>query len=331
MKKIFCFGEILLRFSPTSGSESFDQNLMPVYVGGAELNAAHALALWKLPVKFCTAMPDNFLSASIKNYLEHKKIDTSAIVHSGERLGLYYLEQGKDMKNTGVVFDRAGSSFSELTPGTIKWHEVFKEVSWFHFSAIAASLTNNAAAVCLEALEAANDLGITISVDLNYREKLWKYGKKPVDIMPELVKYCDVVMGNIWAVESLLGLASPINESMDKSENELIEGAAKSMKAIHLTYPKVQTIAFTYRLQDKYFAVIGNDIETRISKTFQLSDVIDKVGSGDCFMAGLIYGLYNRHSLQQVVDFAAAAAVGKLYEKGDTTKQAIEEINKRIL
>ena len=331
MNKIFCFGEILLRLSPTGGSESFEQNLMPVYVGGAELNAAHALSLWKLPVKFCTAMPDNFLTESIRKYLEHKEIDTSAIVHIGERLGIYYLEQGKDMKNTGVVFDRAGSSFAELRPGIINWQAVLKEVSWFHFSAIAASLTNNAAAVCLEAVEAANDLGITISVDLNYREKLWQYGKKPVDIMPELVKYCDVMMGNIWAVESLLGLASPIKESMDKSENDLIDAAAKSINEIHLTYPKVQTIAFTYRLDDKYFAVIENESETLISKTFKLFNVIDKVGSGDCFMAGLIYGLYKKHSLQQVVDFAATAAVGKLYEKGDTTKQSIEEINKRIL
>lgn len=330
MKKIFCFGEILLRYSPVGESESFHQNLMPVYVGGAELNVANALALWNLPVKFCSAMPDNFLTESIKKYLEQKNIDTSAIVHSGERLGIYYLEQGKDMKNAGVVFDRVGSSFAALTPGVINWQTILKEVSWFHFSAIAASLTKDAAAVCLEALKAANDLGITISVDLNYREKLWKYGKKPVEIMPELVKYCDVMMGNIWAVESLLGLASPIKDSMDKSENELIEAAAKSMKAIHLTYPKLQTIAFTYRLDDKYFAVIDTETETKISKTFEVFNVVDKIGSGDCFMAGLIYGLHNRYSLQQVVDFAAAAAVGKLYEKGDITKQSIEEINKRI-
>src|SRR5690606_20683682 len=135
-----------------------------------------------------------------------KNIDTSAIHYSGSRVGLYYLQQGTDVKNSGVIFDRAGSSFAQLKKGMINWDEVFEGITWFHFSAIAAALSQSAAEVCEEALQAASSKGITISVDLNYRNKLWQYGKQPIEVMPGLVKYCNLVMGNLWAANVMLGI-----------------------------------------------------------------------------------------------------------------------------
>jgi 2-dehydro-3-deoxygluconokinase len=326
MAKVFCFGELLLRMSPEINRQWLHDAQLPVYVGGAELNVATALSRWNMQTKYCTALPDNYLSKEIIEELQSKKIDTSSIHISGNRTGIYYLPQGADLKNAGVIYDRAYSSFSELKPGMIDWDEALKDCSWFHFSAISPALNENVAAVCKEALIAASAKGLTISVDLNYRSKLWQYGKQPADVMPELLKYCDVVMGNIWAAESLLGISSSIKDSKGKTKEELTDAAGQSMKQIHLSFAKVQSMAYTFRLDESYFAVIQHGSEMKVSKEFPLQNIVDKVGSGDCFMGGLIYGLYNQHSPQQVIDFAAAAATGKMKEKGDCTNQSIESI-----
>jgi 2-dehydro-3-deoxygluconokinase len=330
MSKVFCFGEILLRMSPSLNRKWIDDAMMPVYVGGAELNVANALAKWNLPVKYGTAMPDNYLSKEIMEELQSKNIDVSAIYLSGSRIGSYYLPQGADLKNAGVIYDRAYSSFAELQPGMINWDKALEDCSWFHFSAISPALNENAALVCKEALKAASSKGLTISVDLNYRAKLWQYGKQPQEIMPELVSYCQVIMGNIWAVESLLGIQSPIESSTGKSKEELLEAAGKSMLQLHKQYPQAQSFAYTFRLEKDYWAVLQHGPEMAISKQFLIGEVIDKVGSGDCFMAGLIYGLYQKNTPRDIINYAAAAAVGKLQEVGDATRQTIEQVKARL-
>ncbi|MFC0773609.1 PfkB family carbohydrate kinase [Terrimonas alba] len=330
MSKIFCFGEILLRMSPVLNRKWISEASMPVYVGGAELNVATALAKWELPVMYGTAMPDNYFSKEIIDELQAKNIDTSAIHFSGDRIGIYYLPQGADLKNAGVIYDRAHSSFASLQPGMIKWDEVLKDCNWFHFSAISPALNENAALVCKEALKAASARGIKISVDLNYRAKLWQYGKQPEDVMPELVQYCDVIMGNLWAVESLLGISSPIKSSEGKSSDELIEATGNSMLQLHKHYKKASSFAYTFRLQNDYWAVLQYGAEMTVSKKFVIDEVVDRVGSGDCFMAGLIYGLYHQHQSKDIINFAAAAAVGKLYETGDATQQTVQQVKARI-
>jgi len=327
---VFCFGEILLRMSPALNRAWIHNASMPVYIGGAELNVAGALAKWNVPVNYCTAMPDNYLSREIVEELEAKKINTSAIHYSGNRVGAYYLPQGADLKNAGVIYDRAHSSFAALQPGTINWDEILNDCSWFHFSAISPALNENIALVCKEGLKAASSKGLTISVDLNYRSKLWQYGKQPAEIMPELVQYCGLIMGNIWAVESLLGIESPIKSSEGKTNEELLEAAGKSMLLIHRQYPKAGSLAYTFRLEKEYWAVLQHGPQMAVSKKFAIGNVIDKVGSGDCFMAGLIYGLYQKHAPKDIIDYAAAAAFGKLLETGDATRQTVEQVKARI-
>ncbi|MBI1783132.1 MAG: sugar kinase [Sphingobacteriales bacterium] len=323
---VFCFGEILLRMSPALNREWIKNAQTCVYVGGAELNVATALAKWNVPVKYFTAMPDNYMSHEIIAELSSRNIDTSSVHFGGDRIGIYILPQGTDLKHAGVIYDRAHSSFSALQPGMINWEEVLEDCTWFHFSAISPALNNNVAAVCEEALKVAVKKQLTISVDLNYRAKLWKYGKQPVTVMPGLVQYCDVIMGNLWSAESLLDIESPVKESIGKSKNELIDAALQSMEHLQEEYPKAKTVAYTFRLDEEYFALLKKIDEKAVSKIFPVKEVVDKVGSGDCFMGGLIYGLHNQLTIADTINFAAAAAVGKLKEKGDATSQTVESI-----
>lgn len=329
--KVFCFGEILLHYAPPSGTNYIDSHQMPFYLGGAELNVAMALAKWEMPVKYGTAMPANFLADNIIGYLTNKNIDTSAIQFSGHRLGCFYLATGLDMKSAGVVYDRAHSSFAEIKKGSIDWKEVLKDVHWFHFSAISASLAQNATDVCLEALIAATDLGIPISVDLNYRAKLWQYGKTPIEVMTGLVKYCTVLMGNLWAVEEMLGIQSFIPSSEGFSTADLEQAAHKSMSALKAQFPLLNTMAYTFRLAQHYFGVLNSENNFYSSSVYELKEVKNIVGTGDCFMAGLIYGIRHQNTPAEIINFAAAAAVGKLYEFGDATEQSLEQIKKRML
>ena len=328
ISKILCFGELLLRVSPAP-QEGTDVEKHPfyLYMGGAEANAATALAGWNVPVKYCTVLPDNFMSRHVVDYLEYKGIYTSSILFSGSRIGVYYLERGADLKGS-VVYDRAGSSFSELKRGMIDWDKVFRDVSWFNLTAISPAISQNVADVCLEAVEAASRKQITVSFDLNYRSRLWKYGKEPVDVVPAIVAHCDLVMGNIWSANTLLG--TPIDEDLHakKSKQAYLDHAKATSAEIMKRFPKVKTVANTFRFDSEadrinYYTALYTGGKLYQSPEFNCAGVVDRSGSGDCFMAGLIYGFYNHHQPQEIVDYATAAAFGKLQEQGDATGQDI--------
>lgn len=331
ISKVLCFGELLLRISP-SGNEDAEKHPFQLYVGGAEANTATALAGWNIPVKYCTVLPDNFMSQYVIDYLEYKGIFTSSVLYSGSRIGVYYLDRGADLKSS-VVYDREHSAFSQLKRGMIDWDKVLRDVSWFNFTAISPALNENVADVCLEALEAASSKHIPISVDLNYRSRLWKYGQRPVEIMPELVKYCDVVMGNIWSANSLIGtyLDEHIHEKGTR-EAYLEHSRATSIEIME-KFPKCRVVANTFRFdQDKnhllYYTSLYTGGVQYNSAEFRTTGVVDRSGSGDCFMGGLIYGLYLKHAPQEVLDYATAAAFGKLQEQGDATGQDVLTVSK---
>lgn len=333
MSKVLCFGELLLRLSPQLGGEWIKQNTMPVFIGGAELNAATALAKWEIPVLYYTALPDHYLSHEIIAFIEQKGIRADRIQFSGNRIGTYYLPQGADLKNAGVIYDRAFSSFWDLKPGQINWDKVFQDVTWFHFSTISPALNESVAAVCLEAVKAASAKGITVSVDLNYRSKLWQYGKQPHEVIPALVEYCDLVMGNLWAEEIMLAMALP-NDLVREKAN-LLSQSQKTSEEITKRFPKCKQVANTFRFDAgegvKYYATLYTGGNLFVANEQQTTYIVDKVGSGDTFMAGLIYGNYHKLSYQEIIDFAAAAAFNKLFIKGDATTSTVEEIKKGFL
>jgi len=332
MATIFCFGELLLRLSPEGNGAWIRQNCMPVFVGGAELNVASALACWGAPVRYGTALPDNYLSKELCTVLEEKGIDTSTVVFTGNRIGTYYLPQGTDLKGAGVIYDRAHSSFSNLHTGQIDWQQVLQGVDWFHFSAISPALNENVAEVCKEALEAAAAMGIHISVDLNYRAKLWQWGKQPHDVMPELVQHCDMVMGNIWAAETMLGIGLPAD--MKHEKELLLQQAQRTSEAILKRFPKCRQVANTFRFDEgagvRYYAMLYSNNQMVVSPEHVTETIVDKAGSGDAFMAGLIYGVLKKWSPQDTVNFAAAAGFHKFFIKGDATTATVEMIQKTV-
>lgn len=331
ISKVLCFGELMLRISPSSIEEA-EKNPFILYMGGAEANTATALAGWNVPVKYCTVLPDNFMSEYLIDYLEYRGIYTSSILLAGKRVGVYYLDRGADLKSS-VVYDREYSSFSELKRGMIDWDKVLRDVSWFNLTAISPALNANVADVCLEALEAASRKKIMTSIDLNYRSRLWKYGKEPIEVMPALVEHCDLVMGNIWSANSLLGTSidSRIHEK-GRKEDYLEHARATSLEIMD-KFPRCKHVGNTFRFDSDsdnllYYTSLFTGREQYNSGEFRTKGVIDRSGSGDCFMGGLIYGFYNNHAPQDIVNYATAAAFGKLQEQGDATQQDVFTVTK---
>jgi 2-dehydro-3-deoxygluconokinase len=332
-KLVLSFGELLLRISPDAEGEWLKQNLLSFYVAGAEANVATALALWGTPSAYFTALPENALSHQLTGYLEDRKVDTSRVLFQGDRMGIFYLPKGKDLKNAAVIYDRAHSSFAGIETGSVDWEMVLDNVGWLHFSAICPALSAQSAKVCEELLQAAVKKGVRISVDLNYRAKLWQYGAQPVDIMPGLVQYCDLIMGNLWAVEKMLGLPVENDRIAGGKKDDYLQHAERTSRRLLEKFPKAAMVANTFRFDHgatgiNYYTTLYSDGQLLQSTEYFSGKILDKVGSGDCFMAGLIHGLYNGRPLQDTLEFATAAAFQKLFIASDATNQKEEDIKK---
>ena len=320
MSKIVTFGEILLRLSPPSHLRLTQATSFDLYYGCAEANVAASLAKFGFPVKFITSVPANELGESALSMLRSFGVEPVAKIQ-GKRLGIYYFEQGASERPGKVVYDREDSSFSMLRKGMIDWEKAFEGADWFHWSGITPSLSLELAELCEEALEVASKMGLTISADLNYRPTLWNYGKNANEIMPNLVKYCDLLLGGINESEIVLGIS--------KQENESVESVFSNwMKA----FPKLKTIVTTKRLRanassNGVSAEFYNGKEFLKSKEYNISHIIDRIGAGDAFMAGIIYGLINwPDDHQSALEFAVAATCLKHSISGDINLSTAEEI-----
>ena len=320
MSKIVTFGEILLRLSPPSHLRLTQATSFDLYYGCAEANVAASLAKFGFPVKFITSVPANDLGESALSMLRSFGVEPVAKIQ-GKRLGIYYFEQGASERPGKVVYDREDSSFSMLRKGMIDWEKAFEGADWFHWSGITPSLSLELAELCEEALEVASKMGLTISADLNYRPTLWNYGKNANEIMPNLIKYCDLLLGGINESEIVLGIS--------KQENESVESVFSNwMKA----FPKLKTIVTTKRLRanassNGVSAEFYNGKEFLKSKEYNISHIIDRIGAGDAFMAGIIYGLINwPDDHQSALEFAVAATCLKHSISGDINLSTAEEI-----
>ncbi|MEH6406151.1 MAG: sugar kinase [Leeuwenhoekiella sp.] len=328
MKKVVTFGELLIRLA-TSSNERFSQaRTLGLSYGGGEFNVAVSLAKFGLHSQFVSRLPDNDLGKCALDELNRFQVNSDHIVLGGERLGIYFLEQGAGLRPSNVVYDRANSSITTAKIGTFKWETIFDKVNWFHWSGVTPALSQSAADITLEALKVAKLKGVKISCDLNYRSKLWKYGKTPAQIMPELMAYSNVILGDIDTAYFMMG-NNKINPDYTaiKSLPELYE-------PLFNRCPDLEYVATSLRhslntSHQRIGGLLYDHKNIYEAQNYDVNYVVDRVGSGDAFMAGLIYGL-NNLPLQKAIDFATAACVLKHTIPGDLNRVTVTEVEKLI-
>ncbi len=333
MKKVVTFGEIMLRLSPPDFLRFSQANSFDVIYGGGESNVAVSLANYGIPVEFVTRLPNNDIGQCALMEMRKRNVGTNHIIRGGERLGIYFLETGAVSRGSKVVYDRAHSAISTIQKGDIDWEKVFDGAGWFHWTGITPALSQGAADVTLEAIKAANKLGVTVSTDLNYRAKLWKYGKEPGDIMPELVEGCDVILGNEEDAEKHFDI-EPDNVDITKGESMDGQAYLSVCKKLKERFPRAKKIITTLRgsisaSHNSWSGVLYNGDEFLDTNTYQITDIVDRVGGGDSFMGGLIYGLLSYEADdQKALDFAVAASCLKHTIYGDANLVTVDEVEK---
>jgi 2-dehydro-3-deoxygluconokinase len=333
MKKIVTFGEIMLRLTPPGHRRLSQASSFEVIYGGGESNVAVSLANYGLPTEFVTRLPDNDIGECALMEMRKRNVGTQHIARGGERLGIYFLEIGAVARGSKVVYDRAHSGMATIEKGMIDWETVFQDAQWFHWTGITPAISQGAADACLEAVQAANRMGITVSTDLNYRKNLWKYGKKPAEVMPDLVAGCDVILGNEEDAEKHFGIEP---EGVDVTKGDTIDAQAYTSVCQQLMerFPRCKKAIITLRgsisaSHNTWSGVLYDGKTLFEAPTYQITDIVDRVGGGDSFMGGLIYGLLTYpDDDQRALDFAVAASCLKHTIYGDANLVTVEEVEK---
>lgn len=322
--KILCFGELLLHFAPDSDGNWLNEQVMKIFVGGAEYNVASALAQWQNPVKLLSALPENFVGDQLEIQLQNKGIKVLAEKSNG-RIGTFYLSSDGDMQNASVVYDRFPSVFTQSDFSQFSFDEIFSEVKWLHISTITPALSEKAYNKCLELMSESAKRNITISLDLNYRSALWK-DRNPSELVRNMMPFVNVLMGNIWSLQQFLEIPIEYELNGNFDDEKLLKQAEKSAFEVQKQFPNVKMIANTFRFTNgekvNYYATLFTD-ELLVSEQYQSDKVEERVGSGDSFMAALIHGKIKGNPSQQILDDATKVAFRKLFVKGDTIDESI--------
>ena len=332
MSKVVTFGEIMLRLA-TPGFQRFVQsNSLNATFGGGEANVAVSLANYGIDTEFVTRLPQNDIADWCVSELRKYNVGTKEIIRGGERVGIYFLETGAVSRSSKVVYDRANSSIADIKPGMINWHEVLKDADWFHWTGITPALSQGAADACLEAIKVANELGVTVSTDLNYRKNLWKYGKKASEVMPELVAGCDIILGNEEDAEKVFGI-KPEGFDAEHTGGEVDAAEFQSVCAQLMNkFPRARKVIITLRgsinaNHNTWGGVLYSNDTLHQSKRYDITHIVDRVGGGDSFMGGLIYGLLTyTDDDQKALDFAVAASCLKHTIYGDFNLVTVSEV-----
>jgi len=330
--KVVTFGEIMLRLSPPNFKRFIQTRSFDVVYGGGEANVAVSLANYGIPVDYITKLPNNEIGDACIHFLRQFGVNTKNIVRGGNRIGIYYLEMGSSIRPSKVIYDRTNSAISEADPKDFNWDKIFKGASWFHWTGITPAISQSLANICLEAVKMAKEKEITLSCDLNYRSKLWKYGKDPKEVMPELVKYCDIAIGNEEDAEKVLGIKAPDTDvttgKLDATNYKFV------VEEIVKQYPNLKKVAITLRgsisaSYNTWSAVLYDGNEMYIGPHYEITPIVDRVGGGDSFMGGLIYGLLTyKEDLQKALNFAVAASCLKHTILGDFNLVSVDEVLK---
>ncbi|MDH8701639.1 2-dehydro-3-deoxygluconokinase [Dysgonomonadaceae bacterium PH5-43] len=332
MKKVVCFGEVMLRLAAPDNLRFGQCTCLNSTFGGGEANVAVSLANYGMRSEFITRLPNNEIADWCISELRKHNVDTNNIVRGGDRVGIYFLETGAVARASKVVYDRANSSIAEIKPGMINWREIFKDTQWFHWTGITPAISQGAADVCLEAIKIANEMGITVSCDLNYRKNLWKYGKTASQVIPALVEGCDVILGNEEDAEKIFGIkpegfdVANTGGDVDASEFESV------CKQLQTKFPRATKVIITLRgsinaNHNTWGGCLYSDKKLYQSSRYDITHIVDRVGGGDSFMGGLIYGLINYpQDDQKALDFAVAASALKHTIYGDFNLVTVKEV-----
>jgi 2-dehydro-3-deoxygluconokinase len=334
MKKVVTFGEIMLRLAPQEFLRFSQANSFDVVYGGGESNVAVSLASYGVAVEFVTRLPKSDIGQCALMEMRKRNVGTQHIIQGGDRLGIYFLETGAVSRGSKVVYDRAHSAMSEIQPGMVNWKDVFQEAQWFHWTGITPAISQSAADACLEAVKVASEMGVTISTDLNYRAKLWKYGGDREKIMTELTSYCNIILGNEEDAEMHFGIQPEGLNITTQGEHVKADAFLSVCKQIQKKFPKAKKVITTLRgsisaSHNTWAGVLYDGKTMYESAQYQITHIVDRVGGGDSFMGALIYGLihYPKDD-QKALDYAVAASCLKHTIKGDANLVTIEEIEK---
>ncbi|MDR0764390.1 MAG: sugar kinase [Synergistaceae bacterium] len=327
-KKYVTFGELMLRLSPAGHEVLFQTPRLEATFGGAEANVAVSLANYGESVDFVTALPRNPVADAAIRELRAFGVGTSRIARKGERVGIYYAETGASMRQSKVVYDRAHSSISEISPDEFKWDDIFKDAHWFHTTGITPALSRNAAEATLEAMKAARAHGVKISCDLNYRKKLWKWGRSPEEVMTELASQVDVLIANEEDCQKCLGIELDIDVTKGSIDASKYRELARRVTA---RFPNVERFAVSLRESlsadwNNWSVVMADKNGFYTSKKYEIRDIVDRIGGGDSFGAGLIWGLDNLGGPLETVEFAAAASALKHTIYGDYNMISLDDV-----
>ncbi|HEX3050912.1 MAG TPA: sugar kinase [Aggregatilineaceae bacterium] len=331
-QKIVTFGEIMMRLAPPGFLRFTQAHSFDLTFGGGEANVAVSLANYGIPTDFVTRLPKNDLGTACIQYLRQFGVGVDQIVRGGDRLGIYFLEAGSMQRASNVIYDRANSAIATIEPGMIDWPAVFAGADWFHWTGITPALSASAAAVCLEAARTAHDMGLTVSCDLNYRKKLWNWGRSATDVMSELVQVCDIAIGNEEDADKVFGIHA--------SETDVVSGHISAAKyqsvcdQLHTRFPNLKTIAITLRgsisaSHNTWSGVLWDQGAFYTGLNFDITHMVDRVGGGDSFVGGLIYGLLTYgDDRQKALNFAIAASCLKHSIVGDFNLVTVSEVEK---
>lgn len=331
MKKVVTFGEIMLRLSAPGYQRFIQSTNLNATFGGGEANVAVSLSNYGIPTDFVTRLPKNDIADWCISDLRKYNVGTSNIQRGGDRVGVYFLETGAVARASKVVYDRANSAIAEIKPGMINWREIFKDAQWFHWTGITPALSQGAADACLEAIKIANEMGVTVSTDLNYRKNLWKYGKTADQVMPALVEGCDIILGNEEDAEKVFGI-KPEGFDVAHTGGEVNAAEFESVcTQMMKKFPRAKKVIITLRgsinaNHNTWGGCLYSD-KLYQSKRYDISHIVDRVGGGDSFMGGLIYGLITYpQDDQKALEFAVAASCLKHTIYGDYNLVTVSEV-----
>ena len=330
-KKVVTFGEIMLRLSPPGFLRIGQTASYDATYGGGEANVAVSLAQFGIPVEYITRLPKNEVADACLANLRSFGVGVEGVVRGGDRMGLYFLENGAVQRGSKVVYDRSGSSISTIEKGMVDWKAVFADADWFHVTGITPAISRGAAEVSIEAAAVAREMGLTVSCDLNYRAKLWKWGRSVGEVMAELVRYADVAIGNEEDADKVFGIrAADTDVTSGKVDAAKYEAVCQQLVA---KFPRLKQVAITLRgsfsaSHNGWSGVLYDGGKLHTTRSYDITHIVDRVGGGDSFSAGIIYGLKVYGEPQKALDFAVAASCLKHSIFGDYNMVSVDEVEK---